>query len=66
MSAFKSCTFDFGAIGGIYRERLHGPWFPVTRDPPRRPVVFCNYCPRVFDPNDATERGSCSGECYIT
>lgn len=66
MSALKS-IFQPGAhaeIGDIYRDRLGGPPFPITRDPKPQEPWYCDLlgCTRQRAA-DGTYGGTCSGYC---
>ena len=57
---------DFHTINKVYRERLGGNPFGIEPDPPIKPLSYCSFtgCVRVFNPNDGTARGDCTGACY--
>lgn len=53
-------------VAKTYREKCNGPWYPVTRDEPSKPLVFCTahaQCAAVYDPNKGEWRGACVGSC---
>lgn len=57
-------TFDYKAIGDVYRERLGGPFYPVV---PNKPITKCGFgsCDYTFNPNTNEQRGACNGTCAI-
>lgn len=67
MSAFQSIFHGDGPkqVGDVYRERLGGPPFPITRNEPAKPRWFCEMsgCTRWTDGDGKNQGGSCHGDC---
>lgn len=56
-------TTDYAEIGKIYRERLGGPFYPITPDKPLLQCGASSSCTKVFNPNTNTSTGACNGAC---
>jgi hypothetical protein len=55
---------DYKAIRKVYHERLGGNPFGIEPNVPLKALVPCGgKCTYVYDPNDGTSTGKCSGFC---